>query len=102
MCTKDIYNKCFSGYLNTPFRSSFGVARKDSITGNLLLHIVSAGYSCHLRGHSYHQNGERKSGEKWSDPGATQTHDLQNRNLTLYSTKLRGQKRCKGIKIIDT
>ena len=24
------------------------------------------------------------------DPGATQTHDLQNRNLTLYSTKLRG------------
>ena len=63
MCTKDIYNKCFSGYLNTPFRSSFGVARKDSITGNLLLHIVSASYSCHLRGHSYHQNGGRKAGE---------------------------------------
>ena len=21
----------------------------------------------------------------WSDPGAIQTHDLQNRNLTLYS-----------------
>lgn len=36
-----------------------------------------------------------------SDPGATQTHDLQNRNLTLYSTKLRGQNRRKGIKRID-
>ena len=24
----------------------------------------------------------------WSDPGGTQTLDLQNRNLTLYSTKL--------------
>ena len=64
MCTKDIYNKCFSGYLNTPFRSSFGVARKDSITGNLLLHIVSAGYSCHLRGHSYHQRGGKEIGRE--------------------------------------
>ena len=29
------------------------------------------------------------------DPGGTQTHDLQNRNLTLYSTKLPGQMRGK-------
>ena len=27
----------------------------------------------------------------YGDPGGTQTHDLQNRNLTLYSTKLRDQ-----------
>ncbi len=27
-----------------------------------------------------------------SDPGGTQTHDLQNRNLTLYSTKLPSQR----------
>ena len=26
-----------------------------------------------------------------SDPDGIQTHDLQNRNLTLYSTKLRDQ-----------
>ena len=26
-----------------------------------------------------------------SDPGGIQTHDLQNRNLTLYSAKLRDQ-----------
>lgn len=26
------------------------------------------------------------------DPGAIQTHDLQNRNLTLYSTKLPSQR----------
>ena len=45
--------------------------------------------------------GGRKSGEKGSDPGATQTHDLQNRKLTLYSTKLLGKKRRKDIKIID-
>ena len=25
------------------------------------------------------------------DPGGIQTHDLQNRNLTLYSAKLRSQ-----------
>ena len=31
------------------------------------------------------------------DPGGTQTHDLQNRNLTFYSTKLRGRNR--GTKI---
>ena len=30
------------------------------------------------------------------DPGGTQTHDLQNRNLTLYSTKLPGQMRGKN------
>ena len=29
------------------------------------------------------------------DPGGTQTHDLQTRNLTLYSTKLPGQMRGK-------
>ncbi len=28
----------------------------------------------------------------WCDPGGTQTHDLQNRNLTLYSTKLPSQR----------
>ena len=28
----------------------------------------------------------------WCDPGGTQTHDLQNRNLTLYSTKLPNQR----------
>ena len=28
-----------------------------------------------------------------SDQGGTQTHDLQNRNLTLYSTKLPSQQR---------
>ena len=28
-----------------------------------------------------------------SDPGGIQTHDLQNRNLTLYSAKLRDQNR---------
>ena len=26
----------------------------------------------------------------YSDPDGIQTHDLQNRNLTLYSAKLRG------------
>ena len=31
----------------------------------------------------------------YRDPGGTQTHDLQNRNLTLYSTKLPGQMRGK-------
>ena len=30
------------------------------------------------------------------DLGGTQTHDLQNRNLTLYSTKLPGQMRGKS------
>ena len=37
------------------------------------------------------------------DPGGTQTHDLQNRNLTFYSTKLRGRflffAVCYGVKI---
>ena len=32
------------------------------------------------------------------DPGGTQTHDLQNRNLTFYSTELRSQKNAKLIK----
>ena len=31
-----------------------------------------------------------------SDPVGIQTQDLQNRNLTLYSTKLRDQSGCKG------
>jgi hypothetical protein len=31
----------------------------------------------------------------YSDPGGIQTHDLQNRNLTLYSAKLPGQSDCK-------
>ena len=30
------------------------------------------------------------SGRTFSDPDGIQTHDLQNRNLTLYSAKLRG------------
>ena len=30
-----------------------------------------------------------------SDPGGIQTHDLQNRNLTLYSAKLRNQSTAK-------
>ena len=34
------------------------------------------------------------------DPVGIQTQDLQNRNLTLYSAKLRGQSECKGSKII--
>ena len=29
------------------------------------------------------------------EPGGIQTHDLQNRNLTLYSAKLRNQFACK-------
>ena len=29
------------------------------------------------------------------DPGGIQTHDLQNRNLTLYSAKLRSRCGCK-------
>lgn len=31
------------------------------------------------------------------DPGAIQTHDLQNRNLTLYSAKLPSQRQRKSI-----
>ena len=34
------------------------------------------------------------------DPVGIQTQDLQNRNLTLYSAKLRGHKRCKGKQLI--
>ena len=30
------------------------------------------------------------SGRTFSDPDGIQTHDLQNRNLTLFSAKLRG------------
>ncbi len=33
-----------------------------------------------------------------SDSDGIQTHDLQNRNLTLYSAKLRNQFECKGNK----
>ena len=32
-----------------------------------------------------------KKYQKDGDPGGIQTHDLQNRNLTLYSAKLRDQ-----------
>ena len=31
---------------------------------------------------------------KSSDPGGIQTHDLQNRNLMLYSAKLQGRHKC--------
>ena len=31
------------------------------------------------------------------DSGGIQTHDLQNRNLTLYSAKLPSQRQCKSI-----
>ncbi len=30
------------------------------------------------------------------DPDGIQTHDLQNRNLTLYSAKLQGQRKFRG------
>ena len=39
-------------------------------------------------------------GALFSDPGGTQTHDLQNRNLTLYSTELRGHYGCKVTQLI--
>ena len=42
----------------------------------------------------YLQTGFTK--DSLCDPGGTQTHDLQNRNLTLYSTKLPGQVRGKS------
>ena len=35
---------------------------------------------------------------KESDSGGIQTHDLQNRNLTLYSAKLPSQRQRKSIK----
>ena len=34
-----------------------------------------------------------------SDPGGIQTHDLQNRNLMLYSAKLQGQNSIVSAKI---
>ncbi len=34
----------------------------------------------------------------FSDPGAIQTHDLQNRNLTLYSLSYGAKSDCKSIK----
>ena len=36
----------------------------------------------------------------FGDSGGIQTHDLQNRNLTLYSAKLRSQSECKDTSIL--
>ena len=48
----------------------------------------------------HYNNRQRSNPLPIGDPVGIQTQDLQNRNLTLYSAKLRGQSECKGSKII--
>ena len=42
-------------------------------------------------------NNQQIIKELFCDRGGIQTHDLQNRNLTLYSAKLPNQRQCKSI-----